>query len=88
MLLVGAGFALAGVTLYTMIVGTPPFMAENEFKLVEMVKSTEIRIPTDTLMDPHLRYACLLCAHAEWFVWTLCVLVLQKFAIAHGCKVP
>ena len=38
-----------------MVVGAPPFMAENEMKLVEMMKTKELRIPTDSLMDPHLR---------------------------------
>ena len=46
-----------GATLYNMVVGTPPFMAENELKLVEKVQTENVRFPTDVFMEPHLRYA-------------------------------
>ncbi len=48
--------AVAGVTLYTMAVGHPPFMAENELKLVEKVRSEAVRIPSELALDAHLRY--------------------------------
>lgn len=38
-----------------MVVGSPPFMAENEMKMVELIRTRELRIPTDSLMDPHLK---------------------------------
>ena len=45
-----------GVTLYNLVVGSPPFMAENELKLVEKVQTESVRFPTDVVMEPHLRY--------------------------------
>lgn len=76
-----------GVTLYNMVVGAPPFMAKNEIELVELVKSTEIRIPTDSLMDPHLRCVFRCCAVV---LYSVCLNLREYFpqesSSAHGCK--
>lgn len=42
-----------GATLYTMVVGRPPYMARNEMELIEMHKTTPLQIPNS--LDPHLR---------------------------------
>lgn len=45
-----------GATLYTLVVGRPPFMAENEFELVRLVQTQPLRFPSDVLVDAHLQY--------------------------------
>jgi hypothetical protein len=45
-----------GVLLYCMAVGTPPFMAESELKLVEKVQSEAVRLPSDVMLEPHLKF--------------------------------
>lgn len=42
-----------GATLFTLVVGHPPFLARNEMELVEMLKSAPLNIPQH--LDPHLR---------------------------------
>ena len=47
--------AALGATLHTMVVGEPPFMAANEFLLVEKLKHQEFRLRDAVVGDPHLR---------------------------------
>lgn len=46
-----------GATLYMMVVGRPPWMADNEIELAERVQRVELRFPKDTErpLKPHLK---------------------------------
>jgi serine/threonine protein kinase/serine/threonine protein phosphatase PrpC len=50
-----------GATLHTMVVGIPPYMADNEFELVEKLKHEEFRLAATVQLDPHLRNLLLRC---------------------------
>lgn len=54
-----SGFAVdiwaVGATLHCMVVGTPPYLAENELALVEKLKHEDFRLSTAVQLDPHLR---------------------------------
>ncbi|CAI5743714.1 unnamed protein product [Peronospora destructor] len=46
-----------GATLYMMVIGHPPWMADNEIVLAERVQRMELRFPKDVerTMEPHLK---------------------------------
>ncbi|KAI9996706.1 hypothetical protein PInf_014449 [Phytophthora infestans] len=46
-----------GATLYMMVIGHPPWMADNEIVLAERVQRVELRFPKDVerTMEPHLK---------------------------------
>ncbi|CAH0473533.1 unnamed protein product [Peronospora belbahrii] len=46
-----------GATLYMMVIGHPPWMADNEILLAERVQRVELRFPKDVerTMEPHLK---------------------------------
>ena len=44
-----------GATLHCMVVGIPPYMANNEFDLVEKLKNEPFRLATNIQLDPHLK---------------------------------
>jgi serine/threonine protein kinase len=45
-----------GATLYNMVVGQPPWMADNELELAETVRNMELTYPDNAqYIDPHLR---------------------------------
>lgn len=45
-----------GATLYNMVVGQPPWMADNELELAETVRNMELTYPDNTqYIDPHLK---------------------------------
>lgn len=50
-----------GATLHAMVVGVPPYMADNEWELVEKLKSEEFRLAATVQLDPHLRNLLLRC---------------------------
>jgi len=53
------GFAVdiwaAGVTLYTMVVGVPPFMANTELDMVKKLRKEEPRVSPVIEANPHLK---------------------------------
>lgn len=45
-----------GATLYMMVIGRPPWLADNEIVLAERVQRDELKFPKDDrTMDPHLK---------------------------------
>lgn len=60
-----SGFAVdiwaVGATLHCMVVGSPPFMADNEMELVEKLRTQDFRLSTKVQLDPHLRNLLLRC---------------------------
>lgn len=46
-----------GATLYMMVIGRPPWLADNEIVLAERVQRDELKFPkeSDRKMDPHLK---------------------------------
>jgi len=54
-----SGFAFdmwsAGASLYSLVVGRPPFMAKDEMALVEAVTNEELKIEKRMVADPFLR---------------------------------
>lgn len=55
-----SGFAVdiwaAGVTLYTMVVGVPPFMGDTEIQLVKKLRKEEPRVSPIIEANPHLKH--------------------------------
>ena len=47
-----------GATLYTLVIGNPPWMARNQIQLAEMVMTIELRFPyeKERSMDPHMKH--------------------------------
>jgi [calcium/calmodulin-dependent protein kinase] kinase len=64
-----SGFAVdiwaLGATLHTMVVGVPPYMADNEWQLVEKLKTEDFRLSTTVQLDPHLRNVLTRCLTKE-----------------------
>lgn len=65
-------FAL-GATLYYLIVGRPPWMANNQIDLATKIKNIELTFPND-IIDPHLKVRSvfllmLLCTNSVFFPW-------------------
>ena len=47
-------FAL-GATLYCMVVGHPPWMANNQIDLANQIISMDLVFPEGIILDPHLK---------------------------------
>ena len=47
-------FAL-GATLYCMVVGNPPWMANNQIELANQITNCDLVFPEETILDPHLK---------------------------------
>jgi serine/threonine protein kinase len=47
-------FAL-GATLFCMVVGHPPWMANNQIDLANQIMNMELVFPDDIILDPHLK---------------------------------
>jgi [calcium/calmodulin-dependent protein kinase] kinase len=44
-----------GATLYNMVVGKPPWMAQNQIQLAHQIQHIELAFPTELELDPHLK---------------------------------
>lgn len=44
-----------GITLHTLVAGTPPFIAANAAQLAEVVERGEYKVPVSLQLDPHLQ---------------------------------
>ena len=47
-------FAL-GATLFCMVVGHPPWMANNQIDLANQIMNMDLVFPDDIILDPHLK---------------------------------
>ena len=64
-------FAL-GATLYCMVVGNPPWMANNQIELANQITNCDLVFPEETILDPHLKVTSLsiyLSAHLHLFLY-------------------
>ena len=52
-------FAL-GATLFCMVVGYPPWMANNQIELANKITNVDLVFPDDIMLDPHLKVRLLL----------------------------
>ena len=51
-------FAL-GATLYCMVVGNPPWMANNQIELANQITNCDLVFPEEAILDPHLKVTSL-----------------------------
>ena len=47
-------FAL-GATLFCMVVGHPPWMANNQIDLADQIMNMDLLFPDEIILDPHLK---------------------------------
>lgn len=64
-------FAL-GATLFCMVVGHPPWMANNQIDLANQIMNMDLVFPDDIILDPHLKV--ILRIVACFFTFKLCCL--------------
>ena len=63
-----------GATLYTLVVGHPPFMARNETELASLVTTQDVKIPRCLLVHCRCQRGCDLMMKYGYMncTWTVC----------------
>ena len=75
-------FAL-GATLFCMVVGNPPWMANNQIDLAYAITNMELVFPDDIILDPHLKVLYFILSCLILFCLILSCLILSCLILSY-----
>ena len=75
-------FAL-GATLFCMVVGNPPWMANNQIDLAYAITNMELVFPDDIILDPHLKVLYFILSYFILSYFILSYIILFYFILSY-----